>query len=149
VADNRCEREDEVLAGRQSGDARLREHVASCPGCAELVALADAILDERNTIVREASVPGSGAAWWRIQMRARRDAERAAARTVTTVQAVAIAAALAIALAFLGTPSLTWVTQSVRPSWMSFAPWGLPLILGALLWLTLAPLAVWLAVTEE
>jgi hypothetical protein len=149
VADERCEREDEVLAGRQNNDTDLCEHVTTCRHCAELVALADAILDERNVAVREASVPASGAAWWRIQMRVRRDAERAAARTVTIVQAVAIAAALAIALAFLGAPSLAWLTQPGRPSWNSVIPLGLPLILGTTLCLALAPLAVWLAVTED
>jgi Sigma-70 region 2 len=83
------------------------------------------------------------------QMRARRDAERAAARTVTIVQAVAIAAALAIALALLGAPSLAWLAQPGRTSWASVAPWGIPLMLAAALWLALAPVAVWLAVTED
>ena len=149
MADTRCDREDEVLAGRHGSDAALRAHVASCADCAELVTLADAILDERNIAVHEASIPGSGAAWWRIQQRARRDAERAAARTVTIVQAVAISAALAIALALLGAPSLAWFARPGLPSWSTVVGSGMPLVLAGALWLALAPVAVWLAVTEE
>ena len=149
MADTRCSREDEVLAGRQTNDAGLRAHVASCPNCTELVALADAILDERNTAVREAAIPASGTAWWRIQLRARRDAERTAARTVTIVQAVALASALAIAITLLGAPALAWLAQTGRPSLANVAPWGLPLVLGAALWLALTPVAVWLVLKEE
>lgn len=149
MADTRCEREDEVLAGRHTSDAGLHAHVASCPDCAELLALAGAILDERNAGVREARVPGSGAVWWRIQLRARREAERTAARTVTLVQAVAIAAALAIALAVLGVPSLAWFAQPGLLPWSTILKSGMPLVIVAALWLALAPVAVWLAVTEE
>ena len=149
MADTRCERQDEVLAGRHTSDTGLHAHVASCPDCAELVALAGAILDERNAAVREASVPGSGTAWWRVQLRARREAERTAARTVTLVQAVAIAASLAIALAVLGAPSLAWFAQPGLSSWSAILQSGMPLVIVAALWLALAPVAIWLAVTEE
>jgi hypothetical protein len=123
VADPRCERQDEVLASRHTSDAGLHAHVASCPDCAELVSLADAILDERNAAVRETSVPGSGAAWWRIQLRAHREAERTAVRTVTLVQAVSIAAALAV----LGVPSLAWFAKSGLPPWSTILQSGMPL----------------------
>jgi hypothetical protein len=161
VADPGCLREFEALEAIQAGrwpdgcEPGLREHVDGCITCRELVTLAGALLDERNTAVRGASVPGSGLVWWRIQMRARREAQRNAARTLTAVQAAAVIAALSIGVGVLGATSLpaaaSWLASILPPSSSvpAFAQWGTPVLLALATWLALAPVAVWLAVTEE
>jgi hypothetical protein len=131
VADRRCPRQDEMLAERDL------EHLAACPDCAELVALADAVLEERGIAMSEACVPPSGAVWWRIRMRAYREAERAATRTVTIVQAIAVAAAVIITLLLFARPALPPATD-----------WGLPVLIAVAASLALAPAALWLALTE-
>jgi predicted anti-sigma-YlaC factor YlaD len=161
VADPGCLREFEALEAIQDGrwpdgcETELREHVNGCTTCRELVTLAGALLDERNAAVREAPIPGSGLVWWRIQMRARREAQRNATRTLAAVQAAAVIAALGIGVGILGATSLpeaaTWLAKIIptSPSAPALARWATPLLLALGTWLSLAPVAVWLAVTEE
>ena len=100
MSDFECPQESEILealsAGRWSTPAAtsLRAHAAGCAACNELAQLAGAILDERTTAMHEAALPGSGLVWWRIQMRMRQDASRAASRMMTVIQAVVVAGVL-------------------------------------------------------
>jgi hypothetical protein len=161
VTDPGCPREYEALEAIQAGrwpdgcDAALRAHVAACPSCGELVTLASALLEQRNVAVRDAHLAGSGLVWWRIQMRARREAQRNAARVLAAVQAAAVIAALGVAMALLGATSLpaagAWLggILPASPSIPEVAQWGTPVLLALVTWLALAPVAVWLAVTEE
>ncbi len=96
-----CSREQDVLDALASRrwparcDAELRDHVASCALCTDLVAVAGALLDEADDLAADALPPAS-VIWWRAQLRAREEAARAAARPLRVAQQVA--AALGIAL---------------------------------------------------
>ncbi len=162
-----CDRGHEALdilgAGRwpDGCDAELRAHVAACASCTELVDVAGAVLDERNTALRDAAIPGSGLVWWRIQLRVRQEKARSASRTVTAVQAIAIAVAVTIALALVGATSLSWsrgwlagLTDAIPlgatdPSGLSIIPFALPILLVLAAWLALGPVVLWLAATDD
>jgi hypothetical protein len=153
VAERDCLREDEVVdvvsAGRwpDGCEGELRDHVATCAHCGELAMVASAILDDRNAAIRFASIPPSGAVWWRVQMRAYQDAQRAAAQTVTLVQAVALLAALAVAAAILGTQVLATPIAWLGRMSVTIPAWTVPLAV-AMLVVTI-PAAVWLALAKE
>ncbi len=142
-----CEREAEVLQAVSSGRVgdELREHIASCPGCRDLLEVASAVVDDRSALIREARIPSSGLIWWRANMRSRQQAARTVVRTASFVQIVLLITAAAIAFALVGTklPSLDY--RSVLASGMSVT---IPLFALAA-WLILAPVAVYFAVTEE
>ena len=142
-----CDREAEVLQAASSGrvDDELREHIAGCAGCGDLLEVAAAIVDDRSALMRGAHLPSSGLVWWRANMRARRQAARAAVRTASFVQVVLLITAVAIALALVGAnlPSVDY--RSVLASGISVT---VPLVALAA-WLILAPVAVYFAVTED
>jgi hypothetical protein len=136
--------------------------VAGCSECSEIAAVAAALVEDRRAAMRDAEVPRSGLVWWRMQMRARREEERAAARTVSVVHAVALLSALGAASAIFGVSLLSdsggWLSRlagalragALEVSGLSvFASWSAPLLLALAAWLALAPVAVWLAVTED
>lgn len=165
-----CAREQDVLdtlaAQRWPArcDADLRTHVASCAICADLVAVAAALLDDGEVAWREARTPPSGVVWWRAQLRAREEAARAAARPIAFVQGVAAACALWLMVASLravppGMPDwrgwlggLTSSAASAVPDLtqvMAILPGRMVFVLIAAAWLLLAPVAIYLAVHEE
>ena len=109
-----------------------------------------------------AAVPRSGLVWWRMQLRARREKELAAARTVSVAHTVALVSAVGVAAAILGVTlladpgaSLPKLASAIRAGALEvsspsvLASWSGPLLLALAAWLVLAPVAVWLAVTEE
>ncbi len=73
-----CEFESEVLEATlqsrwpEQVDAQLREHVAACPICSDVVVIAAAIEQDREQMRAQAVVPDSGHVWRLAQMRARR-----------------------------------------------------------------------------
>jgi hypothetical protein len=90
----------------------LREHLAACGTCADLIEVAVALARDRDAAVRSAPVPGPGVVWWRTQLRMRREAERSAQRMVTLVQGAIIGACSLVALGVLGwvsTPPQAWL----------------------------------------
>ena len=120
-----CEFESEVLsAALQSRwpdrvDALLREHVASCTVCSDVIAVAVAIDDAREDARQGAAVPDSGRVWWLAQVRARREAAEAAGRPITAAQVIALASAMGLLGACFGATSkwfqsaLAWVASSM------------------------------------
>lgn len=98
-----CEFEAEIAAGRMS--AELAAHLAECERCREAAMLAAemeaAYADARAVAV----VPDAGLVWWKAQMRARRKAERAAARPITAMQVIAFACAMGFVGACFGATS--------------------------------------------
>src|SRR5580700_1268045 len=114
-----CELESEVLAAvlqnrwPERVDASLREHVARCPICADVVVIASAIDDSREEMRAHALVPDSALVWWRAQMRARREAVHAAARPITAVQVIALACAMGLLGACFGATS-AWFQAALR-----------------------------------
>jgi len=164
-----CPCEAEVLAAvlqsrwPQRVDAGMRAHVAQCPICSDVAAIAGVIDGDRDELRSRAVVPDSGRVWWLAQMRARREAAAAAARPITAAQMIAFACAMALLGACFGATSawfqssLTRITvglsrmktQAVLPAAMAIlAGHGLLLLAmaGALL---LIPAAVYFAVLRE
>ncbi len=148
--DTTCPRESEVLdvlgAGR-TPDGELAAHVAACPDCSDLATVAAAVLDDRNTAMQEASVPPSGAVWWRMQVRAYYDAQRTASRTATVVQAVALFGALLLAASFLGRQALVSALTSVTH--LPLAPWSIPLAVAVALLAVTTPVVLWMAMADS
>jgi len=161
-----CVREQDVLdaiaSGRWAGD--LREHVAGCAVCHDVAAVAAALREDHADAWAEARVPPSGAVWWRLELRARTEAARVAARPITVVQTIAAACAAIVLIAFAGIVS-PWVRGQLASfadvkSWTMNLPsvdvaavtavalqgW-VPLALAAAVWLVLV--AVYVAVAEE
>lgn len=77
----------------------LRAHVESCSSCADLAAVAGALLFEEEHAYAEARVPSSAAVWHRAQLRAREEAARAATRPIGFVQGLAFACGIAAVIA--------------------------------------------------
>lgn len=156
-----CDRELEMFDAVSSGvwpdrcDPALREHVTSCPTCSDLTEVAAALLDDRDAALRLAPIPPSGLVWWRMQMTARRETAGAARRTVIAVQAAVFAGVLVLALAALSVLSKGWwnnlpnVSELATSGLAVVTQWGMPLLLALAVWLALAPVAFWLAVTED
>ena len=165
-----CPREQELLDALTSSrwpercEPALRAHVGSCAVCADTLAVALPLLMEGDAAYAEAQVPSSGMVWWRAQLRARREAERAASRPIAIVQAVAFAcgAVLVTIAALWARPALPnmreWLINlrgsvvadaTSLTSAVAVSPWGLlPWIALAMLVL-LAPVAIYLAVSDE
>jgi hypothetical protein len=148
-------------------DAELRDHVAACSVCRDLVAVISAFEEDCDRSRESARVPDAASVWWRAQVRAREDARRVAGRPITMAQVVAIAATFAGAGAIFGATS-GWFQRGLQ--WIggvfsSVLAWRLPtpptdavtsiiashglLLLGFLLCVLLAPVAVYLAVRED
>ncbi len=153
-----CIREDEVLEllrdGRwpaECGD-ELRAHVASCAVCVDLAVAASAIVEDREHLLAEAEVPGSGLVWWRMQLRVRNEAAREARRTLTVVQVAAVAVAALIAFAILNFMTPGWLASMKDAVTIDYTALQsvAPLVILALVpWLALAPVAAWLAFTAS
>ncbi|MEO7270554.1 MAG: hypothetical protein ABIX28_14270 [Vicinamibacterales bacterium] len=115
-----CPREAEVIDALTTMQwpercgTELQAHVADCEGCRDLVATVAPLGDAWQENRAEAHVPASGMVWWRAQMRARREAARAAARPITVVQAIAGLAGLAL---IVGT--LAWLSPWVAATFTS------------------------------
>jgi hypothetical protein len=119
-----CEHEADVLAAVSTNrwparvDADLRDHVATCDICTDVIAVVAAFEADAEAVRGLARVPDSGIVWWRAQMRARQDAARAAVRPITVAQAVAFAATVGVAGALFGATA-SWFQHGVR--WMAGA----------------------------
>jgi len=141
----RCEREDELLDALRRGFAgtELEEHAASCASCSELRLVAGALLDDRADAVASAEVPTAGAMLWRMRVRARRDAESRARRSLLLGHAATLAVAIALAAIFFGPTLATAASQLFH-----HPPAALhtPLLVVIATSLLLAPLAGWAVV---
>ena len=97
-----CAREQDVLdaiAARRwpdRCDAELRDHVAACSICADVIDVVGPLTDSHDEIWQGIQVPSSGTVWWRAQLRAQQEAARKASRPITVVQGVAAVAALVV-----------------------------------------------------
>ena len=114
-----CELESEVLAAVLQGrwpervDAGLRAHVAECGICADVAAIAGAIDNAREEMRTHAVVPDSGRVWCVAQMRARREAAKAAGRPITAAQVIAFACAVGLLGACFGATS-AWFQSALH-----------------------------------
>lgn len=150
-----CEREQDVLdaLAAQRWPARcgddLRAHVGGCAICADLVAVARALLEDHDNAYDHARVPASGLVWWRAQLRAREEAARAAGRPIAFVQGVAATAIVWLLAALIRAGYVPHVTLPA----IDFARLasGVPvnLVWVALATLIAAPLAIYFAIAED
>lgn len=143
-----CGRSIAVLEAARAGrqDAELRLHIESCPECAALFVVVSALREDRAAMMRLGEPPTSGAMWWRIERRTRREAARRAARSVTAVQVAAVATGAGVALALAG---IGWLSGMALPVLPPLARWVTPAILGLVAWGALAPAALYFALTDE
>jgi hypothetical protein len=151
---------DLVWTGRwpARADATLQAHVADCPICRDLAAVASAIgdLDDRAATVK---VPDASAVWYSAQARARLEMSRRAARPVLLAEAAALLCGLAgLFVAWhLAGPSLgAWLARVRWPEGPTLPGWSdvtamtgataFPWVAGAALaWALLIPAAMYVA----
>jgi hypothetical protein len=113
-----CEFEAEVLAAviesRWPGavEAGLREHVAACPICSEVAAVAYEMQGAAAEFRASAVLPNPGRVWWAAELRARREAAEVAACPITAVQLIVFASIVGLLVASAGTIS-TWLQSSL------------------------------------
>ena len=163
-----CTREPEVLDALAAQrwpdrcDAELRAHVQACEVCADLAAVAGALLEDHDAAYGQARVPSAGLVWWRAQLRAREEDARAAARPIAFIQGVAASALVWGAVMLVRSiPRATFVAWTdwaleLRPdvnvslTTLAHTAAAVPMVMllaGAAL--LLAPLAIYLAVNED
>lgn len=119
----------------------LREHLAACGACADLIEVGIALARDRESAVRSAPVPASGAVWWRMRLRMRREAEQSARRTVTLVQGAILGTCSLVALGVL-----SWVSAP-QQIWLS--PWSHWFVLALAAWVLLILAAVRWALADD
>lgn len=119
-----CDREPDVIAAVLSGrwpdrcEADLGAHVSGCAICRDVAAVAVAFGAEQDAAWQSVRVPSAAHMWWRLQMRARQDAARAAVRPIAVVQGMigsAIAAA-AVAVIAIGLAGGAWLPAAADQS---------------------------------
>lgn len=160
-----CDREQDVLDALAAGrwparcDDDLRAHVDACMVCRDLADVASAVAEDRDRAWGDVQVPSSGIMWWRVQLRAREDAARAAGRPVAFIQGVAASVAVWLAIAlFRAIPAQSlgewraWLVGGVAITMADVArltaavPLLVFVIVGA--WLLLAPIAIYFVADE-
>jgi hypothetical protein len=147
--------------------AELVAHVASCPVCADVLAVASAFEDDLEQAPPPQRPPDATVVWLRAQMRARVENERLAQRPITVAQAIGLATGVGVLGAVFGA-SATWFQSGVVTTWSliksiaSIEPPALPPALVSLMathgfflaaaiigGLLLASIAVYLTVRED
>jgi hypothetical protein len=155
-----CPREQDVLDavafGRWNGGEGLRAHVAACAICADLVEVARALHDDRESVCRDARVPSPGLVWWRATIRARAEAARTAAQPITVWQGIAGACAVGLAG---GLAATAWralhglvsndVSIDLAAASSLALQYGLPIMLALGACLVLAPLALYITLADD
>jgi hypothetical protein len=168
VNTSECVREAEVLDAVLTGgvdDQELHLHVEECETCREVVAVASLLREDRDLARHDVQVPAAGQVWWRAAIRARLDGAHAAARPITWAQGVAAACAAGLAAGGIGIawPSVEsafgWFgarASSVSPAAIEVADLvsaavqrSVPFAIAAAACIVLAPLALYLALTDE
>lgn len=142
----------------------VREHLATCAICAEIADVAGALRGEHAVACREANPPSAGIVWWRATIRARAEAARTVSQPISVLQGVAGACGIGLAAGLAGVvwPSLRWVERGgeflaqlhaqgdeygTLPALM--LQHGLPLLVGIAACLVIAPLAVYVALSDD
>jgi predicted anti-sigma-YlaC factor YlaD len=164
-----CELEPDVLDALRTGrwparaDEALREHVATCHVCADLITVAQGLLADGEAALDEAVVPRAGVVYLRAQRRAREEAARIASWPTLAVQALALACAAGLLLALAG-PVSGWAASSIAwidvgwPAWPALTLSDLRdaspivrtgLLVAGLAGIVLGPVAIYLAAAHD
>ena len=155
-----CPRESDVLDAVASGKwphrvPELAGHVASCAVCSDVAAVVQAMRADHEVVWQEASIPSSGQAWWRAEMRARHEAILQASRPMAIAQGAAVLVAIAV-IGTIGWLGWTWIRQEPsifdlsRVSAQALAsPLALSLVVALLTLTVITPVALYLVLSDE
>ena len=164
-----CARETDVMEavafGRwpdRCGD--LVAHVSSCEVCADLIEVARALHDDRESLCREAHPPAAGMVWWRATIRARAEAARTATQPISVLQGIAGACIVGAAAGFVTAAwqSMRWVDRigelaislesrraDIASASALAAGHSLPILLAVAAGLVIAPLALYITLADD
>lgn len=147
-----CIREHEIVEAIMSGrwpeacDPDLRSHAMTCAVCKDVVLVASALHEERDSAVAASGVPSAGLVWWRAELRARREAVRVAERPMKWVYSLSAASAAGVAVALVG-GMLPFVRQLLT-AFTSLPELGL-LIGGLATLIVVAPIALYFVFSDK
>lgn len=165
-----CAREADVFEAVAFGrwpehcGQELTAHVSTCAICADLVAVAGALHEDRESLCRLAQPPAAGMVWWRATIRARADAARTVTQPISVFQGIAGACIAGGAAGLVGVAwrSMHWVDRlgdlavslaSHRADIASASALatgrGLPILLAVAAGLVLAPLAIYFTLADD
>jgi hypothetical protein len=164
-----CPRETDVMEAVAFGRwpeqcPDLVAHAASCEACADLVEVARALHEDRESMCREARPPAAGMVWWRATIRARAEAARTATQPISVLQGIAGACIVGAGagLVSLAWHSMHWVDRidelavqlEIRRAGIASASalaagHGLPILLAVAAGLVLAPLALYITLADD
>ena len=153
-----CRREQDVVDAITSGrwpdrsDEELGDHVARCAICGDVVEVARALQTDHERRWQDARVPAASLVWWRAEMRARAEATRTAARPIAVAEGVAAVCGVGFAYAVLGiaspiSGSLGWLSGVM--TFINVPTFGLPLALTLGVCVLLAPVVIYLALSDR
>lgn len=150
---------------RHASENDLVAHVVACEVCREAATVACLLNEEAIAARGDVQVPSVGQVWWRAAIRARVEAAHAVERPLTWLHGLAGACTAGAVVAVLG---LAWpsiegaVAWAVSRSWsaapstietaelmMSILQRSLPLALLATLCAILAPIALYLTISDD
>lgn len=101
----------------------MKAHAAGCAICSETALVAAAIEESRQELSDDlrasVALPDAGRVWWLAQLRARREAIKAAERPITLVHVIALACATGLLGACIGATS-EWFQSALR--WVQAQP---------------------------
>lgn len=135
-------------AMHEKWDPTLREHVATCPVCSDVVVVAGAVHREAEAPER-LELPDSGRIWWMSQLRARREAAKTAGRPITAIQVLAFSAAMGLLGACFGATS-QWFQATIQWLGALQLPWStVALLCGAGALVLVVPFAIVAAIGRD
>ena len=156
-----CPRESDVLDAVAAHKwphrvaPELAEHMASCPVCADVVAVATAIQTDHEAVWGDAGIPSSGQVWWRAEMRVRQEAVRRASRPIAIAQAAAVIVAVALT-AGTGWIAWTWSGGHLFPFDLAAvsaqaltSPLTISLVVAVFALAVITPVALYLVLSDE
>jgi hypothetical protein len=147
-----CVREYEIVEAITSGrwpeacDPDLRSHAGTCAICKEVILVASALHEERDSEIATAGIPSAGLVWWRAELRARREAVRAVERPMKWVHSLAAASAAGVAVALIG--SMLPSVQEMLTAFTHLPEIGL-LVGGLATLLVVAPIALYFVFSDK
>jgi len=165
-----CPREVEVVASildrrsLRTDDDALGTHLETCEHCREAAELTRLMSTDQERARRDIRVPAAGQVWWRAAVRARLEAVQAAARPLTWSHGIAGACAIGLVMTLLG---FAWPVVRETASWTveralevvpvgvaatlvtTSARGGIALMVVAAVCLLFAPVALYLALSDE
>jgi len=151
-----CLREMEVMeivgCGRWPDQCpeELRIHISACAICKDVLDVALAFHEDRETALRDAQIPSAGLVWWRAELRARQEAVRRVSRPITLVEVFGAAAGAGIGIALLSR-AWPWLKPFLSlPDFATFSylQWSVVACFAVAIFV-IAPLAMYLALSDD